>query len=121
MPADWENFDSPQVKLMHEWSQGFEKKDLALIAKCLHKDYRHTYYPRSLGKPEATREQWLEHLTGVVKLWTDHEVSCVNCCSSPPPLAKPLPQLIIHSITDAPGKVVVHVRIPDVQINIAPT
>ena len=74
--ADWENFDSSQVKLMHEWDQGFEKKDPSLIAKSLHKDYRHTLYPRSLGKPEQTREQWLEYIAGVVSLWTDREVSC---------------------------------------------
>jgi len=116
---DWENSDSPQVKLMLEWAQGFEKKDMAIIAKCLHKDYRHTYYPRSLGKPEVTKEQWLEHVTGVVNLWTDHKVGSIAARTSAP--AKPLPQLTIHSITDAPGRIAVHVRIPDVRINTAPT
>ena len=77
---DWENSDSPQVKLMREWDQGFEKRDLALIAKSLHKDYRHTYYPRSLGKPELTREQWLGYIAGVISLWTDREVSCIRRC-----------------------------------------
>ena len=79
---DWENSDSPQVKLMLEWGQGLENKDLALIAKCLHKDYRHTYYPRSLGKPDATREQWLEHITSVISLWTDHKVNCMSWYSN---------------------------------------
>jgi len=80
--SGWENSDSPQVKLMLEWAQGFERKDLALIAKCLHKDHRHTFYPRSLGKPEVARDQWLEHITSVVNLWTDHKVSYISYYSS---------------------------------------
>ena len=77
--SDQENSDSPQVKLMHEWGQAFHQKDLSLIAKCLHKDFRHTSYPQSLGMPEETREEWLEHFAGIISLWTDHEVSLTSC------------------------------------------
>lgn len=61
------------------WGEGFQKKDLARITKCLHNDYRHTYYPRSLGKPELTREQWLEYIVAMMGLWTDHKVSYICC------------------------------------------
>jgi len=81
--------DSPQVKLIHEWGQGFEKKDINHIAKYLHKDYRHIHYPRSLGQPEQTKEQWVEHFTRILGLMTENKTT-------------------IHSIVDAPGKVIVH-------------
>ena len=74
-----ESSDSPQVKLIHEWDQAFRKKDLDLIANCLHKDYRRTTYPKSIGKPEQTKEEWLKHITGVIDLWAEQEVSCASC------------------------------------------
>ena len=78
-----ETSNSPQVKLMLDWDQGFQKRDLALIAKSLHKDYRHTTLPRSLGRPEQTREEWLEHIASVLSLWTDHTVSDTCCLPNP--------------------------------------
>jgi hypothetical protein len=80
--SDSESTESPQVKLMHEWGQGFKKRDLDLIAKSLHKDYRHTTYPRSLDKPEQTREEWLQQFAGVIGLWIDLEVSYISCSSN---------------------------------------
>jgi hypothetical protein len=72
--ADLDNSNSPQVKLMLEWGEGFKAKDLDRIAKPLHKDHRYITYPRSLNKPEQTREEWLAHIGGIVNLWTDNEV-----------------------------------------------
>lgn len=68
---------------MHEWGRGFQQRDLGLIAKTLHKDYRHITYPRSLGKPEKTREEWLEQFTGVISLWTELEVSYISYYDDP--------------------------------------
>ena len=76
--SNLEDPNSPQVKVMLEWDQGFQKRDPTLLAKYLHKDYRHTYYPRSLGKSELTREQWLEYIAGVIGLWTDREVGYID-------------------------------------------
>lgn len=79
-----EGAESAQVKfILGEWRQAFEKRDLDLIAKHLHKDYRHTSYPRSLGEPDQTREQWLERFAGILGLLTENTVSCINHCSSP--------------------------------------
>jgi hypothetical protein len=61
--------DSAQVKLVHEWGRGFQARDLDLIEKALHKDYRYALYPKSLGKPEETREEWLARFAGVLSLW----------------------------------------------------
>jgi len=79
-----EGSESPEVKFIQgEWRQAFEKRDLDLIAKHLHKDYRHTSYPRSLGVPDQTREQWLEHFAGVLGLLTENTVSRINHCLNP--------------------------------------
>ena len=119
---DLENSASPQVKLIYEWGQGFEKKDPSLIAKSLHKDYRHIAYPRSLGLPEKTKEEWLERLVEIMSLWTENEVSYISRYLDPLPAAESSPQPTMHSlIADIPGKVIVHVRIPRVQINTTPT
>lgn len=83
------NSDSPQAKLVNEWGQGFEKRDIGLIAKVLHKDYRHITYPRSLGRPEQTREEWLQHIAGIINIRGHDET-------------------IVHSVIDIPGKLIVH-------------
>ena len=67
--------ESPQVKLMYEWGQAFVKMDVDLIAKCLHKDYRHIRYPESLGLSEETREEYLKHMAEIISLWTDNDAS----------------------------------------------
>ena len=119
--ATSESSDSPQVKLIREWSQGFQKKDLGILATALHKDFRQVTYPRSLNQPDKTKEEWLGHIAGVISLWTDVEASYLAAARTPPPAAKSLSQETIHSVIDAPGKVVAHVRIPNVEIDTAAT
>jgi hypothetical protein len=80
--ADPENSDSQQLRLFHECGQGFEAKNPVLIAKTLHEDFRYALYPRSLGKPEQTEEEWLGHWVGIMSLWTvNPKVSYVDCFS----------------------------------------
>ena len=115
--ANPENSDSPQVKLFLEWSQMFQTGDLDLIANAVHKDYRYALYPKSLGKPEETKEEWLERLAGVLSLWTaGHEVSYLAPWT-PFAATKSLLQSTIHSTIDTPGKIIVHVCIPNAQIH----
>ena len=110
--ADLESSVSPQVKFIQECSLGFQTRNLDIIAKALHEDCRYVTYPRSLGKPEQTKEEWLGEYAGIVSLWTsDPEVSCIGCSSGPLPTTKSLPQLTFRFIADAPGKVILHVRI----------
>ena len=82
--ADPEGSDSPQAKLFHDGSRGFKTKDLNLIAKVLHKDFRYVAYPRSLGKTEETKEEWLERWTGIISLWDGNlDVSYIGCFPDP--------------------------------------
>lgn len=74
---------SPQIKLILEWTEGFKKRDLDVLTKPLHKDFRKIVYPRSLGKPEENREESIAHLAKVVSLWTENEVSHVGYFSKP--------------------------------------
>ena len=67
--------DSLQVKLVREFIEGFNKKDVNIIAKNLHKDYRRILYPRSLGKPAVPREEWLEQCGKMIGHWIDPQVS----------------------------------------------
>jgi len=83
--------DSPQVRLMHSLVEGFRNKDMDHVAKLLHKEHRRITYPRSIGKPEQTKEEYLRHTGEVMGLWLDADPT-------------------VHSIIEAPGgKVVMHV------------
>lgn len=67
--------ESSQVKLMHEWGHGFVKMDVNIVAKHLHKDYRHIRYPKSLGLPDETRAEYLQNMAKVISIWIDNEVN----------------------------------------------
>jgi hypothetical protein len=110
--ASPETSDSPQVKFFLECSRGYQKKDLDVIAKSLHKDCRYVAYPRSLGRPDQTKEEWLEQWAGILSLWTG-ELEVVTVVAPQPPFAatKSLPQHTFRFIVDIPGKLIVHVRI----------
>ena len=82
--ADPENPDSPQIKLFREITRGFHTRDPAIIAKTLHKDFRNIYYPRSLGHPEQTKEDFVGQWAGMMSLWTANpEVNYVGCSLDP--------------------------------------
>jgi hypothetical protein len=103
--------DSPQIKLFRECSRAFLTRDTALLAKTTHADYRYVPYPRSLGKPEQKKEEFLEHWAEAMSHWTpDTEVGCIGCSSDPFTATKSLPQPTFRFITDTPGIVVAHVR-----------
>ena len=69
--------DSPQVQLIRSFCEGFKKRDMGHIANCLHKDHRRITYPRSLGKPEQTKEEYIKNTGEVMSLWIDSEASYV--------------------------------------------
>jgi hypothetical protein len=60
-----ETHESPQVRLLHEFDRGFLEKDISILEKPLHKDFRHVVYPKSLGVPVVNREEWLKHMGNV--------------------------------------------------------
>ena len=81
--ADSENSDSPQTKLFYECRQGFKTRDLDRAGKVLHKDFRYVSYPRSLGKPDQTKEEWLGQWAAILGLWVgDPEVGYIGSFST---------------------------------------
>lgn len=112
---------APEVQLVLEWGKGFQTGDLDLLARCLHEDYRHVTYPRSLGQGERTKDDFVKYLSGFVPAWTESVVSYFSPRRATFAAAKSLPQSTTHSIIEVPGKVIVHVRIPNLQINTTPT
>jgi hypothetical protein len=80
--ADQESSDSPQIKILLECSQAFQAGNLDVCAKYLHKDFRNVTYPRSLGKPDQTKEEWLEEWVGILSMG-ELEVSYIGCSSDP--------------------------------------
>ena len=116
--ANPESSDSPQVKLFLECSRGLQTKNLDITAKNLHKDCRYVAYPRSLGRSNQTKEEWLEQWAGILSLWTSElEVSYIGCSSTPFAATKSLPQHTFRLIVDIPGKLIVHVCISNVRIH----
>lgn len=69
-----ESTDSPQLKLVHSLIDVFQTRDVDHLATLLHKDHRRIYHPRSLGKPEETREEWLKNVAEFISLWTSCRV-----------------------------------------------
>ena len=67
--------ESAQVKFIREWGQGFQKKDANALASGLHKDFRMVTYPKSLGKPEQNKEQWVAELSKIFPLWLETTAS----------------------------------------------
>ena len=109
--------DSPQVQIVRSFCEAFKNRDMDSIAKFLHKDHRRITYPRSVGVPERTGEEYLQHTAKLMSLWIDSQASYINSntlLSTKSPL-----QPTIHSIIEAPGgKVVTHVCISSIPTNL---
>ena len=88
-----ETADSPQIRLLHSFIDGMTKRDVDLVAKTFHKDFRRAVYPRSLNAPEYNKEKWLQELTEIFGVLTeDGKVSHIGCwyiLDSPSPLLNP--------------------------------
>ena len=101
--------DSPQVKVIRSFAQGFDKMDADHIINLLHNDHRRVTYPRSLGRADENREEWSQRIVEVVGLLTECTVNHGGRTTLCP--ANSLLQTTFHSITEAPeGKVIAHVR-----------
>ena len=73
LPADI-NLNSPQIKFINEWNEGWATLNVDLLVKPLHKDFRRVVYPRSLGHPEQNKEDWIKEITGVLSFATEFDV-----------------------------------------------
>ncbi|KAF8126577.1 hypothetical protein EV363DRAFT_1298617 [Boletus edulis] len=59
MTVDLESYASPQIDLFKEAYRAVLTRDVSLLAKTLHKDFRHVIHPRSLSKLPINRDVWL--------------------------------------------------------------
>ena len=73
---------TPQVRLLHACLEGIKKKNMAHVAKYLHKDHLRITHPRSVEKPEQTKEEYLRHSAELLSLLTDIEVCGTPACNS---------------------------------------
>ena len=69
------SYNSPQIQLVHEFTRGFDEADVDILAKHLHKDFRRSIHPKSLGLPELTRDEWLKNMGSVLNFTTELKVS----------------------------------------------
>jgi len=90
------------------------ERNMENFAKHMHKDFRRLVYPQSLDQPEQGKEEALKELSGMLDLLIGFDVGHTPYYSDLLPLAKSALQLqtTFHSFIEAPGRVVVHVRIP---------
>jgi len=78
LPADT-NLSSPQIKLMTDWNVGFKEVNVGIIEKHLHKDFRRTIYPQSIGQPEETKEEFLKKISGAFAYSASFDVRHTPC------------------------------------------
>ena len=57
---------------MFEWGKGFETRDIGILEKYLHDDFRAVTYPRSAGMPEQNKAEWVKQMTMVIGMWTEN-------------------------------------------------
>jgi hypothetical protein len=106
------NLNSPQIKLLSNWNDAFTEMNIEAMKKYMHKDFRRSVYPRSLGEPEQNAEEALKELSGLLGVITGVDVGHTLCYLNLLPRAKSTLQTTVHSIIEAPGRIVVHVRFP---------
>jgi hypothetical protein len=76
------NLSSPQIKLINDWYDGLSEMNVEIIGKHLHKDYRRSIYPRSIGQPEQNKEEALKEASGVFGFATGLNVGHTPCYSN---------------------------------------
>ena len=55
--------DSAQIKFLNECGRGFSEMNMDTVAKCLHKDFHHIIYPKSLGEPSLDKDAWVKRMS----------------------------------------------------------
>jgi hypothetical protein len=76
------SLQSLQIKLVLEYVRGVTEKNLDTLEKCLHKNFRRTIYPKSIGEPTQNKEEFLK-LNATLYLVPDIEVYSTHCYSTP--------------------------------------
>jgi hypothetical protein len=83
------NHNSPQIKLMLDWMEGWKEKNVESIGKCLHKDFKLDVYPRRLGEQTQHKEEFLKQCKELY-VRAQYQVGSTPCYSSSLPTESPL-------------------------------
>ena len=70
---------SEQLKFVTDWENAFRRKDYDFLVNGLDKDYKTIIYPKSLGVPVLSKEEWLPGLRDVLAIWTSAKVGYLSC------------------------------------------
>ncbi len=111
LPADV-NLNSPQIKLISDWNEGYNQLNVEILEELMHKDFRYLVYPQTIGELETSKEVWIEAVAKLFGYLIEVDVGYTSCYSNPLPLAEFALQTTCLSIIEAPGRIVAHVRIP---------
>jgi hypothetical protein len=76
------NLSSPQIKLICDWNDAFTKMSVESFGKLMHKDFRRSIHPRSIGQPEQGKEEALKELSGILDFVTGIDVGHTLCYSN---------------------------------------
>ena len=80
--------------------------NMDLVGSLCHKDFSNITYPKSLGVPTRDKEAFLKHYATVATYGVSRAAQYSNILH---PAYIPL-QLTFHSVVEAPGKLLTHVR-----------
>ena len=73
------DLSSPQIKLLSSWNDGFTELNVGSAGSHIHKDFRRSIYPRSLGQPEQSKEDLLKEISGWIGFTTGFSVGYTPC------------------------------------------
>ena len=68
------NANTPQLKALKRWLDAFESLDASKIGPTLSKNYIHETFPKSIGLPDETKEEYIERYTRTLSSITKIEV-----------------------------------------------
>jgi hypothetical protein len=107
------NFDAstPQLKLVKKWIEALVALDMNKIGTLLTRNFKYQSFPKTIDVPEQTKGTFVQWFGGVFASMTKMEVRIQRWRPPSSSQTDIHPQLIIHEMIEAPGKIVVHVRL----------
>jgi hypothetical protein len=68
------NANTPQLEAVQRWIDAYCSLDLRRIGLLFSKDFKHQTLPRSIGRPEETKEAYLKRFGEVLPMFTSFNV-----------------------------------------------
>ena len=68
------NTTTPQLKAVKRWIDAYASFDIQKIDSLFSRNFKHQTLPKSLGRAEETREDYIARLGGVLPMFTSFRV-----------------------------------------------